>query len=79
MNKRPLPVYFKGSRPSFLDGKKVRWMTLERVSSGCRVDFIRSYHGGKVMLISPCGNIAMVKNIVTGAIDEVEVSELTIV
>jgi hypothetical protein len=74
-NKPILPNYFRGSRPHHLDGKSVTWFTLDRVKIGRSVDFNRAQHNGTVALVSPCGEIAMIRQ--HDRMVEVEVCELT--
>lgn len=75
MNKPKLPGYMMTTRPHYLDGKPVVWQTLERIKLGRSIEFYRKDHYGHVMRVSPCGNIAMVKQ--HDAIVEVDVCELS--
>lgn len=75
MNKPKLPNYFRNARPHHLDNKVVTWFTLDRIKIGRSVDFNRTQHTGSVALVSPCGEIALVRQ--HDRIVEVEVCELT--
>jgi hypothetical protein len=75
MNKPKLPNYFRNSRPHHLDNKSVTWFTLDRIKIGRSTDFNRTQHSGTVALVSPCGEIALVRQ--HDRIVEVEVCELT--
>jgi hypothetical protein len=75
VNKPKLPNYFLKSRPHHLDNKVVTWFNLDRVKVGRSVDFNRTQHHGTVALVSPCGEIALIRQ--ADRMVEVEVCELT--
>lgn len=76
MAKQKIPSYFLPIRRSALDGKSVRWTTLQRVENNSGIDHYRQEHHGKVLFVSPDGQVAMIQQLPYNEIVEVERDEL---
>lgn len=76
---QPLPRYLQGARSHVLDGKTVQWSNLIKLKIGKSVDYYRTDHHGRVVLVSSCGNIALVQIQESNQTNfvEVEVPDLT--
>lgn len=71
-----LPKYYLPIRRSHLDNKSVQWTSLQR-TPGKRVDYDRQVYNGTVLVVSSCGQFAMVQD-TSNNVHDMEIADLTV-
>lgn len=71
-----LPKYYLPIRRSYLDNKAVQWTSLQR-TPGKRVDYGRQVYNGTVLVVSSCGQFAMVQDNQNN-VHDMEIADLTV-